>query len=317
MSRPATATPEVIRSTVLSMLADAHESQPATRERFRRIVSVRKLRDRLGGGDPATLGRSINAIESELVQAGLAEITLPGIPPDVAELMRGLWQAAVSVQLDDVLKLKAEAAKSMDDAQASAAESALRNDVLKQELADLRAHLAARDTELAQARADQAAVAKELATLQAAHEATCKQLQAAREHAATLEQTHAENLAALQQRYEGLSKQLLQETAQQRQALQQEQSRLASQLKFAERRIGTLEEALAQSEAEAATEREKRQAAVGEANAFKAVNASQRAQLDELMRAALAPAPAPKRRAPGPAEKTAAKRVAPRRKTRA
>ncbi|GAB3554731.1 hypothetical protein GCM10027343_43020 [Noviherbaspirillum agri] len=311
MPRAAIATPDQIRSTILAMLAEAHDAAPATRERFRRIVSVRKLSARLGGGDPATLGRAINAVESEVVAAGLADLALPDIPADIAEQMRQLWHAAVSVQLDDVVKLKAEARQSVEAAQAALAESNVRVDMLRAELDAVRGLLAARDAELAQARTDLAAAQAQLASLGQSQDALQAELQAARAHAAALEQSHAESLAAVQHRYEGLSKQLLQETAQQRQALQQEHSRLASQLKFAERRIATLEEAVAHAESEAAAERDQRQAAVGEANALKAVNASQRAQLDELMRAAIAKTPAPKQRAtPAPG----VKRAAPRRK---
>lgn len=314
MPRAAIATPDQIRSTILAMLAEARDAAPATRERFRRIISVRKLKDRLGGGDPATLGRAINAIESEIVTAGLADLVLPDIPAEIAEQMRQLWHAAVSVQLDDVVKLKAEAAQSVEAAQATLSESILRIEVLREELAATRGLLATRDAELAQARTDLASAQAQLASLRQSQDVLQAELQAARTHAAALEQSHAENLTAAQQRYEGLSKQLLQETAQQRQALQQEQGRVASQLKFAERRIATLEEAVAHAEAEAAGERDKRQAAVGEANALKAVNASQRAQLDELMRAAIAKTPAPKQRAPAPAAKSNGKRAAPRRK---
>lgn len=314
MPRAAIATPDQIRSTILAMLAEAHDAAPATRERFRRIVSVRKLSARLGGGDPATLGRAINAVESEIVAVGLANVTIPDIPAEIAEQMRQLWHAAVSVQLDDVVKLKAEAAQSVEAAQAALAESNLRVEVLWEELAAVRGQLATRDAELAQARTDLAAVHAQLASLRESQDALQAELQAARAHAAALEQSHAESLATVQQRYEGLSKQLLQETAQQRQAMQQEQGRIASQLKFAERRIAMLEEALTHAEADAAAERDQRQVAVGEANALKAVNASQRAQLDELMRAAIAKVPAPKQRAAAPAEKVSGKRAAPRRK---
>jgi site-specific recombinase XerD len=85
MPRIAATTSEQIRSTILSMLTEAREPQPATRERFRRIVSVRKLRERLGAGDPATLGRAINAIEAELIQAGVADIAFPDIPAEIVE----------------------------------------------------------------------------------------------------------------------------------------------------------------------------------------------------------------------------------------
>lgn len=307
MPRPATVTSEQIRSTILAMLAEAHETQPTNRERFRRIVSVRKLRDRLGAGDPATLGRAINAIESELVRAGLADIALPDIPAEIAEQMRQLWHAAVSVQLDEVVRLKGEAERSVSEAQAALVESNLRVEVLKQELAELRALLAARDTELAQLRTDHAALMAQDAARHVAQQDLQTQLQAAHAHSAALEHAQAHALAEAQQRYEGLSKQLLQETAQQRQAVQNENGRLASQLKFAEKRIAALEATLARTESELAGEREKRQSIVGEASAFKAINASQRAQLDELLRAALVSKPTAKKAASAVGAKPAAK----------
>jgi chromosome segregation ATPase len=289
------------------MLAEAHESQPATRERFRRVVSVRKLRERLGAGDPATLGRAINAVESELVQAGLADMALPELPAEIADQMRQLWQAAVSVQLDDVMRLKTDAREAVDAAQGSLVESTLRVDVLKQELAELRAAATERDTLLAQLRADHAGLAAQYALAQASQQEMQAQLLAAQARTAALEQTQAETLTAAQQRFEGLSKQLLQETAQQRQAQQDERGRLASQLKFAERRIATLETSLESAEMELAKEREQRNKVAGEASAFKAINASQRAQLDDLLRAALAPPPTPKKRAASTAAKPAEK----------
>ncbi|MGF6553069.1 DNA-binding protein [Paraburkholderia youngii] len=84
MSRPAAVTPDAIRTTVLAMLAEAGETTPASDARFRRIVSVRKLRARLGAGDPATLSRHLNAIEAELVHAGLAGFAVPDAPPPIA-----------------------------------------------------------------------------------------------------------------------------------------------------------------------------------------------------------------------------------------
>lgn len=70
------------------------------------------------------------------------------------------------------------------------------------------------------------------------------------------------------------------------------------------------------AEAETEAERDKRLAAAGEANALNAINASQRAQLDELLRTALAPPPSPKKHVPAtpPPTKAVAKQFAPRRK---
>lgn len=313
MPRPAASSADTIRATILTMLAEAHDSHPATRERFRRIVSVRKLRERLGAGDPATLGRAINAIESELVIAGMADIALPDIPAEIAEQMRQLWHAAVSVQLDDVVRLKQQAAQTVEQAQAAQAEMMLRVDVLKQEVTELRMLLATRDTELVQARADHAALLSRLELLQESHQATLDTVSPLRAELATMEAAKTEAIASAQQRYEGLSRQLLLETAQQRQTAQQEAQRFSQQLQFAERRAQVLEAGLAQAQADAAAERTGKQTAIGEAAALKAVNASQRAQLDELLQSTLAVIA----RAGAPADKVRkvpAKRSATRRK---
>jgi len=310
MPRPPIATPDKIRSTVLAMLAEAHDVAPATTERFRRIVSVRKLMDRLGGGNPATVGRALNEIESEIVISGLANAAIPDIPSDIAIQMRGLWQSAVSAQLDDVLKLKVQAQQTIDDAETSVRDAQLRNDMLREELAGLRAQLASRDAELAQARAELTGTHAQLVALQGTHDGVMSELEASRQRSETARRAQAQELAAAQERYEGLSKQLLQETAHQRQSIKQDQERLSSQLKFAERRIGALEDALSQAQTEAASERAKHQASASEATTLKAINSSQRMQLDELIRATLAKVPAPKQRAPA----AASKKPAPRRK---
>ncbi|WP_425267408.1 hypothetical protein [Cupriavidus lacunae] len=136
-------------------------------------------------------------------------------------------------------------------------------------------------------------------------------LVAAQERATTGERAHAEAVATIQARYEALSKQLLQETAHQRDAVHAERAQLAAQLKFAERRIAALEQERARLDADLASERAARQSAAGEASALKAVTASQRAQLDELLRATLAVAPPPtKARAPWSTGKATAKRSA-------
>ena len=284
MPRPTAATPEQIRATVLAMLAEAGDATPVSGTRFRQLVSVRKLRARLGAGDPATLARALNAIEAEVVRAGLAEIAIPGIPPDIAEQMHALWQAAVTVQLDDVVRLKAEAQQAVAAAEAARTDAGLRVELLRQEVTELRAALTGRDTELAELRAQHALLRERYAALETALKERQSQLDAATTERATLEHAHAQGLAQAQQRYEALSKQLLQETAHQREALKKEHGQFASQLKFAERRIAALEGERERLEAELAGERATRQQAVGEALALKAVNSSQHAQLDELMR---------------------------------
>jgi hypothetical protein len=284
MPRPAAATPDQIRSTVLAMLAEAGDATPASGARFRQLVSVRKLRARLGAGDPATLARALNGIEAEVVRTGLAEIAIPCIPPDIAEQMRALWQAAVTVQLDDIVRLKAEAQQAAASADAARTDAELRVELLREELAGVRAALNARDAELADLRAQHALLQDQCATLGTVLQERQAQRDAEVAEHAERGRAHVAAIAETQHRYEALSRQLLQETAHQREALKKEHAQSALQLKFAERRIAALEGERERMEGELVQERGTRQQAVGEALALKAINATQHAQLAELMR---------------------------------
>ena len=206
------ATSDQIRATVLAMLTEAGDAAPPTAARFRRVVSVRKLRDRLGGGDPATMSRTLNAIEAEVVRAGLADLALPELPAEVAEAMRALWQAAVAVQLDDVVRLRREAQQTAEAAQSARAEAELRVELLRQELSEVRAQLAARDTALAEASAALAAASARADAQTARRGELETALATVQARVAADERTHAEAIATIQTRYEALSKQLLQET---------------------------------------------------------------------------------------------------------
>jgi hypothetical protein len=287
MPRPVAVSPEQIRSAVLAMLVEAGDATPTTGIRFRQVVSVRKLRARLGAGDPATLSRALNAIEAEVVRSGLADIAIPDVPPEIAEQMRALWQAAVAVKLDDVVRLKADAQQAVDTADAARTEAELRVELLRQEVTDLRATLATRDVDLANLRAEHAMLTDRCTAFDVTAQERQARLDAVQAERDELERAQADALATVQTRYEALSKQLLQETAHQRQALQKEHASFASQLKFADRRIAALEGECERLDGELTTERDIRQQAVGEALALKAINASQRAQLDELLRASL------------------------------
>ena len=284
MPRSAVSTPEEMRAAILALLAEAGAGESPSAQSFRRAVSVRKVRERLGGGNPATIGRAINAMEAERVRHGLETVAMPALPGDIAELMTQLWQAAVGVQLEDVLRLKAEANDVADAAREALAEAQLRSQVLQQELSELRAAIAERDSRLAQAVTDGTALAAQL-------DAQRLELQAVREREVRLlserddaERARAEAVTASQARYEGLSKQLLQETAQQRQAAQAEVARLAGQQKFADKREAGLQARLALLDAELIEARAQREQAAGEVSALRYVNASLRAQIDEVMR---------------------------------
>lgn len=293
MPRPAIATPADVRGAVLALLAEADVGQAPSAQAFRRAVSVRKVRERLGGGNPATIGRAINAAEAELVAAGIERVALPELPAEIAELMQQLWRAAVGVQLDGLARLRAEAQAVADGAHEQLADAQLLVEVLKQELGELRAAIAERDGHLTQANTDRAVLAERAATLQTELDAAQTRGTERDVELAGLREAHAHTIAAAQERYEGLSKRLLEETAQQRQAAQAELARMASQAKFADKRQAALEARLHQLDAELIDSRGQQQQAAGEAIALRYVNTSLRAQLDDIARALPAAPTAP------------------------
>lgn len=285
MPRPAALSPDQIRTTVLTMLAEAEvnsEHLPPTPERFRKVVSVRKLRARLGAGDPTMLSRALNTIEAEVVSAGLAQAAIPGLPDTIAEQMRALWQAAVSFQLDEVVQMKVVAAQAAEAAGVARRDADLRVELLRVELADLRDQLSARDTALATVRAEFRAASDRMSEAErvAADVRTTLGSENAQLNAARDE--HAAAIAAVHARYEGLSRQLLQETEHQRHALQVERARLAGQITEAQERAAALEGLRDRLLTELASERDAHQRAAGEAAALTTVVADQRALLQTV-----------------------------------
>lgn len=294
MPRPTVATPTQVREAVASLLREAGIVGGVSAPSFRRAVSVRKVRERLGGGNPATIAHEINAVERDIVGVDNQSLSIPEVPADISALMGQLWQAAVGVQLTEVLLLKVQAQGIAAAAKSALVEEQLRNQVLLQELAELRSTAVERDTQLAQSRSQNAvltdqntALKNELLTsrrreteLGAAHQAVEK------------EQTAA--IAAARERYDGLSKQLLQETAQQRQAAQVELGRMANQAKFADKREASLLGRIEQLEADLLEVRMQRDKAAGEVSALKYINTALKIQVDDFLKSRMSePVPAP------------------------
>ncbi|TDG04522.1 transcriptional regulator [Paraburkholderia guartelaensis] len=282
MARPAAVTPDAIRATVLALLAEAGDPAPASDARFRKIVSVRKLRARLGAGDPATLSRHLNAIEAEVVQAGLARFdgfAVPDVPQEIAAQMRALWEAAVATQLDGIVRLRRETETMVEAATEAQRNAALKVELLRVELADVRTQLSSRDAELAVARAGFEAATQRTAALEDAAGQLQAQLTAIETAAAGAARQHASELAAERARYDGLAKQLLLETAHQRETFQTERQRLEAELARAAERLAALESLRERLLAELGEERNARQQAAAEATALTTVVEQQRQTL--------------------------------------
>ncbi|AXL50878.1 hypothetical protein DSC91_003281 [Paraburkholderia caffeinilytica] len=285
MARPAAVSADQIRTTVLTMLAEAEldpDHAPPTSERFRRVVSVRKLRARLGAGDPAMLSRTLNTIEAEVVRAGLAQVAIPGLPDPIAEQMRALWQAAVTVQLDEVVQMKAAATEASEAAEVARHDADLRVELLRVELADLRDQISTRDTALATVRAECRAAADRMAEADRAATDLRAGLASANAARDAANAEHAAAVAAVHARYEGLSRQLLQETEHQRHALQAERERMTEQIARGQERVAALEGLRDRLLTELASERNAHQHAAAEAAALATVAAEHRALLEAV-----------------------------------
>ena len=308
MPRPTVATPAQVREAVASLLREAGIVGGVSAPSFRRAVSVRKVRERLGGGNPATIAHEINAVERDIVGVDNQSLSIPEVPADISALMGQLWQAAVGVQLTEVLQLKVQAQGIAAAAKSALVEEQLRNQVLLQELAELRSTAVERDTQLAQSRSQNAVLTDQNTALQnelltsrrretelgAAHQALEK------------EQTAA--IAAARERYDGLSKQLLQETAQQRQAAQVELGRMANQAKFADKREASLLGRIEQLDADLLEVRMQRDKAAGEVSALKYINTALKIQVDDFLKSRMSePVPAP---TPSPTKRRASKGTA-------
>lgn len=302
MPRPAVATPAQVRETISSLLREAGITGTASAPSFRRAVSVRKVRERLGGGNPATIAHEINALEKDIVGADTPNLSIPEVPADIAALMGQLWQAAVGIQLTEVLQLKSQAQGIADAAKSALVEEKLRNQVLLQELSELRAATAERDAQLAHAKSQNTVLTEQNAGLQNELQASRGRESELHVAQAALEGEKTAAIAAARERYDGLSKQLLQETAQQRQTAQVEVSRMASQSKFAEKREATLAGRIEQLESDLVEVRTQRDKAAGEVSALKYINTSLKVQVDGFLKTrtnepvpALPPSPAKRR----------------------
>lgn len=294
MARPTIATSADVRAAILALLREAGASESPSGQTFRRVVSVRKVRAYLGGGNPSTIGREINTVEAELVRDGTPLPALAELPADIAALMTQLWQAAVGVQLDEVLALKSQAQGVVDAARTALTEAQLRGEVLMQELVELRTGIAERDARLAQALATQTTLETQIAALTAELEVSRARAEHLGAELVAKEASAFAAIASARDRYDGLARQLMLETEQQRQGTQAENGRLAGQLKFAEKREATQLARIAHVEAELQEMRAQKDQAMGEISALKYVNTALRTQVDGFLSAL------PKSQAKGP-----------------
>ncbi|WP_175773320.1 DNA-binding protein [Paraburkholderia phenazinium] len=250
MSRAPSNSPEIVRATVVALLAEAGQPAPSSPEEFRRHVSVRRVRARLGGGDTTALGRQINEIEIELVSAGRARLSVPGIPEHVAALMQGLWAAALDAQTREVIRLQQAASESVEQAEFARDNALARVELLKVELDDLRRDLSARHETIGELRARIAEAERHLASASADCQAATGRLEEVTRQGDQARRDHETQLALVRAEYDGLGRQLHQETDAMRQAIAAEKQALQTGLAKARQAIESQQQLIEELQAD-------------------------------------------------------------------
>ncbi|MEX3949879.1 DNA-binding protein [Paraburkholderia sp. EG287B] len=242
MGRTPLNSPETVHAVVRQLLAAAGVAAPITPSLFRRIVTARRVREDLGGGDPAWIGRQVRAIEVELISESTARYTASGLPDQVADSMRSLWLMALEAA-------RGEFAAAQADAAASVASAAAERDNASALVAMLRAEL---DDWQKQAREQDVCIGQQREELAQVHRRLAEETDRARRAETALDQAarasdearrrHEEELSSVRGKYAGLSRQLLNATDQFRQSLAARQAAVQPEVQSLRRRLAQVTE---------------------------------------------------------------------------
>lgn len=229
-----------VRATALTMLAEGTQGAPVTAALFRRVLSARKLRERLGGGDLSVLARILKAVETEATRDAAARDNIPDLPENVAGLMRGVWLAALDAQTSAIERIKQEAGRSVASAEDGRDEASALVALLRAELHDLRKDLAMRDETIGGLRAELSELARQLKRVDSEHNRLLAQLAVAQRARDEDRHESEAQVAAIRAKYDGLNHQLLEQTDGQRQAWVEAKKALERQLRVTEDRMSEL-----------------------------------------------------------------------------
>jgi hypothetical protein len=240
MGRAPLNSPESVRHAVQQLLDAAGTGVPVTPLLFRRLVSSRRVREQLGGGDPAWIGRQIRAIEAEVISQSTARFTATGLPEPVADSMRALWLMALEAARGELTDAQAAAAEAVVRAAAERDNSAALTAMLRTELDDWQRHARDRDMRIGQQEAELAESRRQLAEEKnRARLAETRLLEVTRAHDEARRQ-YDEAQAAVQREYAGLARQLMNATDEQRRALAAAQAALQPELKSLRQRLAQM-----------------------------------------------------------------------------
>jgi len=232
--------PESVRTVVQQLLGAAGTGVPVTPLLFRRLVSSRRVREQLGGGDPGWIGRQIRAIEAEVISESALRHTATGLPEPVAATMRSLWQGALEAAQSEFDAARAAADEAVTSAVSERDNANALTAMLRTELEDGRRQASGRDTRIGQLEAELAASQRKLAEERERTRTTEARLAEVSRARDDERQKHDEAVAAVQREYAGLSRQLMAATDEQRQALATARAAIAPELKSLRQRLAKM-----------------------------------------------------------------------------
>lgn len=234
--------PETVRAVVRQMLDGAGVAAPITPMLFRRIVSTRRVRELLGGGDPSWIGRQVRAVEAEVISESTARYTVSGLPDQVADSMRSLWLMALEAARGEFADAQASATEAVARAATERDNANALTAMLRTELQDwqkqareLDVRLGQREAELAETRGRISEESERARLAEARLAESLRASEAAR-------QKYDEELATVRREYAGLSRQLLNATDEFRQSLAARQAALQPEVQSLRRRLSQVTE---------------------------------------------------------------------------
>ncbi|MFX1737970.1 DNA-binding protein [Paraburkholderia sp. A1RI_3L] len=237
MGRTPLNTLETVRAVVRQMLDGAGVAAPVTPALFRRIVTTRRIREELGGGDPAWIGRQVRAVEAEVISESTARYTVSGLPAPVADSMRGLWLMALEAARGQFADAQASATEAVARAATERDNANALTAMLRAELQDwqkqareLDVRIGQREAELAETRGRISEESERARLAEARLAESLRASEAAR-------QKYDEELATVRREYAGLSRQLFIATDQLRQSLADRQAAVQPELESLRRQL--------------------------------------------------------------------------------
>ncbi|MBB5413403.1 molecular chaperone GrpE (heat shock protein) [Paraburkholderia sp. HC6.4b] len=213
---------EDVKAAIAQLLADGSGGAPVTTALFRRLISARSVRARLGGGDPAWINREIRNHEPAFIQASAARHLPPDTPDAVMAHAFAFWREAVEVARGEAAAVRAEADRTIAAADLERDNAVAKTELLRTALDDARQDLSRRDETLGALRATIEGLNRQLTEARQQIETSAAELATCVAGRTQEERQYREQIEAHSVAYAGLSRKLLTEIDAQRRTLDEQ-----------------------------------------------------------------------------------------------